>query len=71
MGEGGRDLGGKGDERENMIWYWVGDRTEALRSSRKNVHRQPREEGGWEDFPDCTRDPGDERLSGLKVENPR
>lgn len=26
---------GKGRGEGNMIWYWVGERTEALRASRK------------------------------------
>jgi hypothetical protein len=41
-------------------------RTEALRTSRKNVNRQPQEVGDWGDPPECTRDLGGERLSALK-----
>jgi hypothetical protein len=50
--EGGRDLGRKGDrkgrEEGNIIRYWVGggERSEALRVSRKNGNRQPWEVGG-------------------------
>lgn len=40
--------------------------TEVLMSGRKNVNRQPQEIGGWGDPPECTRDLGGERLSGLK-----
>jgi hypothetical protein len=43
-----------------------GKRIEALRSSRKNGNRQPQDIRGWRDPPECTRDLGDERLSGLK-----
>jgi len=31
--------------------------SKALRASRKNVNRQSQEKGGWEDLPECTRDP--------------
>lgn len=37
-----------------------------MRASRKNGNRQPLEVGGWRDPPDCIRDLGGERLSGLK-----
>jgi hypothetical protein len=45
-----------------------GKRTEALRASRKNGNRQPREVGSWGggNPPECTSDLGGERLSGLK-----
>jgi hypothetical protein len=33
---------------------------------RKNGNRQPLEVGGWGDHPECTRDLGGEKLSGLK-----
>ena len=49
-----------------MIWYWVMEKTEALRVSRKNENRQPQEIGGWGDPPESTRDLGDKKLSGLK-----
>jgi hypothetical protein len=63
-GEGGRDLGGKVNrvvleelgEEENLIWYWVRGKTEALKASRKNGNRQPQKIGGWGDLPECTRD---------------
>jgi hypothetical protein len=32
----------------DMIRYWVGDRNETLRASRKNENRQPREVEGRE-----------------------
>jgi hypothetical protein len=41
-------------------------RTEALRASRKNGNRQPWEIGDLGDPPECTRDLGGERFSGLK-----
>ena len=43
-----------------------GKRTEALRASRKNGNMQPQEIGGWENPPECTRDLGGKRLSGIK-----
>jgi hypothetical protein len=43
-----------------------GKRTEVLKVSRKNGNRQPWEVGSWGYPPECTRDLGDERLSGLK-----
>ena len=43
-----------------------GKRTETLRAIRKNGNRQLQEIGGWGDPPECTRDLGGERLSGLK-----
>ena len=39
---------------------------EGLRASRKNGNSQLQEIGGWEDPPECTRDLGGKRLSGLK-----
>ena len=36
-----------GWQEGNLIWYCVKKRTEALRASRKNGNRQPREVGGW------------------------
>ena len=69
MGEAGRDLCGKVygvGIKGIMIWYYVGERTEALRASRKNRNRQPQEVGGLGDPPECTRDLGGERLSGFK-----
>jgi hypothetical protein len=38
-----------------------------MRASRKNGNRQPQEVRGWGDLPECTRDLGEERLSGLNV----
>jgi hypothetical protein len=69
-GEGGRELEGKvegwGDGEEgNLIWYWWGKRTEALRASSENVNWQPREVS-WGDPPECIRDLGGKTLSGLK-----
>ena len=54
-----------GGER-NLIWYWGGKSSEALRASRKNGNRKPEEIVGWGDPPECTRDLGGERISGLK-----
>jgi hypothetical protein len=49
-----------------MMWYWIGEKTEALRASRKNGNRQHWELGGWEQPPECNRDLGSEILSGVK-----
>jgi hypothetical protein len=71
-GEGGtwegkwtvRSLGGRG---EPDLVLGEGKKAEALRSSRKNGNRQPREMGGLGGYPpECTGDLGDERLPGLK-----
>jgi len=48
----------------NMIRYWVGEKTDALRANRKNGNRQPQDVGG-RDPPECTRDLGGERLARL------
>ena len=63
-----RDLEGKGGGGggEHDLVLGGGKRTEALRASRKNRKKQPREVGGWGDPPECTRDLGGERFSGLK-----
>jgi hypothetical protein len=60
------ERGRVGEGEGNLIWYWVRERTEALKASRKNVNKQPQEIGGWWNLPESTRDLGDERLSGLK-----
>jgi hypothetical protein len=51
-----------------MIRYWVGggNRTEALRASRKKGNMQLGKVGGWEDPPEYTRDLEGGRHSGLK-----
>jgi hypothetical protein len=54
-----------------LIWYWVKEKSEALRANRKNKNSQPWELGSWEDIPKCTRDLEGERLSGLKERNLR
>ena len=71
--EGGTWVGkGTGRKREEHDQVLGVDRTEVLRSSRKNGNRQPQEvrggrEGwGWGGYPECTRDLGGEKLSGLK-----
>jgi hypothetical protein len=68
---GGKE--GPGTERwwgepEKETWSITGceKRTIALRANRKNGNRQHQEVGGWRDSPDCTRDLGGKRLSGLK-----
>ena len=38
----------------------------SLKASRKNGNMQPQEVGGWAVPPECTRDLGGERHSGLK-----
>jgi hypothetical protein len=63
--ESGPD-GCKWREEGNLIWYWVRERTEALRASRKNGNRQCQEIGGWGDPSEYTRDMGTERFSGLE-----
>ena len=50
----GRERG----QRGNMIMGGV-ERTEALRTSRKHVNRQPRKVGGWGPPLECTRDLGE------------
>jgi hypothetical protein len=52
-----------------MIWYWVGERTEALKALRKSGNRKLPEVGGCGDPPEGTRDLGGERLLGLKGRN--
>jgi hypothetical protein len=67
MGEGERDPGGKVDRKKgggDMIGWRK--RIETLRARRKNGIRQPWEVGGWGYPPECTRDLGGERHSGLK-----
>ena len=55
-----------------MIEYWVwGKKLNSLRDSRKNENTQPQEIGGWGNPPECTRDLGSERLSGLEERNLR
>jgi hypothetical protein len=69
---GGKELGAKGDTegkrgtRSGIGW---GKRIKALRASRRNGNGQPGEIGGWGDPPECTRDLGGERISGLKGKN--
>jgi hypothetical protein len=41
--------------------------TEAMKASRKNGNRKPLEVGYFRDSPECTRDLGGKRLSGLNV----
>lgn len=50
----------------NLILYCVGERTEALKASRKNWNRWIQEVGGWEDTLECTRDMGSEWFSGIR-----
>ena len=58
---------GKGRGEHDQLLCWVGERTEALKASRKNGNRQPQEVGGeGTDTLECSRDMGGERLSGLK-----
>jgi hypothetical protein len=40
--------------------------TEALRENRKNGNKQPLEVGDWGDPPECIRNLGGKRHSGLK-----
>jgi hypothetical protein len=74
-GEGGRDLEEKGDGGGdfggdgNMIWYWVGEKGQKGRSSEGQQKEWKQETSGcrrWGEPPECTRDLGGERLSGLK-----
>jgi hypothetical protein len=54
-----------------MIWYWVGERAEVSRASRKNRNRKRQEVGVLGDPPEYTRDLGGKRLSGFKGRNIR
>jgi hypothetical protein len=71
-GEGGtwkEKWTGRGSWGKRGIWAGIGwgKSTEALKASRKNWNRQPQEIGGWGgDSPECTRDLGGKRLSGIK-----
>ena len=58
-----RVLGGRREGGEPDLALGEG---KGLRARGKNVNRQPQEIGGWGDPPECTRDLGGERLSGLK-----
>jgi hypothetical protein len=62
---------GWGGGRGTRSGVGMGKRTEALRTSRKNGNRQPWEVEDWRDPPECSRDLGGERLSGLKGWDPR
>ena len=62
MGEGRRR--GKGEH--DPVLGAVGNRSEALRASRKNGNRKPQEVGGGGDPLGGTRDVGGEKHSGLK-----
>jgi hypothetical protein len=72
---GGRELGGNrngvGDrgEPDLVLNEWKG--LKSLRPNRKNGNLQLQEVGGWGNPPECTRDMGSKRLSGLKVRNLR
>ena len=61
-GQGGRGEG-------NLIWFWVGERAEALQSSKINEIRQPQEVGGWGDSPDVPENLG--MFSEIKGKAPR
>lgn len=52
---------------EKVTWSGIGWGIEALRASRKNGNRQPRDVGGWVYPIECIRDLGGEKLSGLKL----
>jgi hypothetical protein len=63
--EGERDLGGKGDregKRGTLLGIGVGNKTEALRASRKNGNRNPREMGWWWWYSRMYQGPGSETL---------
>jgi len=67
--DGEKDMGVKGvgwAERGTWSGIALEKRTEALRASRKNGNRRPKEEGSREDPLECTRDLESERLSRLK-----
>jgi len=61
----GKQLGAEGEWGRWSDIGW-GIKTEGLRASRKNGNRQPKEDWGWKDPTECTRDLGGEKLSGLK-----
>ena len=69
--EGGREGPGRDVNREG--WGQQREETDLLlgeekelKASRKSGTRQPWEVGCWRDPPECTRDLGAQRLSGLK-----
>ena len=65
--EGPGRKGGWWVQRGEHDWVFGGGKgLKSLRASRKNGNRQLWEVGGWGDPPECTRDLGGERLSGLK-----
>jgi hypothetical protein len=55
-------MGGRG---ESDLVLGDGKWTEALRAIRKNQNKQPQEIRGWGKPPECTRNLGGERLTGL------
>jgi hypothetical protein len=66
-GKGGGPGRERGDQRGEHDWVLGGGKgLKSLRASRKNGNMQPWEVGGWGDPPECTRDMGSDRLSGLK-----
>jgi hypothetical protein len=62
-GKWGRGVGRRG---EPDLVLREGKSIEALGARRKKGSRQPQEIGGCGDPPECTRDLGGERLSGIK-----
>jgi hypothetical protein len=65
-------VGRKWGRREPDLVLGGGNRIEALRASRKNGNREPQEvRDGGQRAPECTRNLGGERLSGLKVRDHR
>jgi hypothetical protein len=67
---GGRNLGGKVDgdlwekrgTRSDIGW---GKRTEVWPANIKTGNKEHQEVGGWSDPPECIRDMGGERFSGV------
>jgi hypothetical protein len=57
---------GKRGRGDHDLALGGGKELKSLRPSIKNGNRQPWEVGAWENPPNCTRDQGGERLSGLK-----
>jgi hypothetical protein len=57
---------GVGERGEPELVLVKGKRLKQLRASRRNGNRHLQEIGGWGDTPECPRDLGGKRLSGLK-----
>jgi hypothetical protein len=70
--EGGREGPGRkmgqASGEGNMIWYWVGKKTEALRANRKNESRHLQEVGGYENASETWEVKGSQDSKGGKFD---